>query len=886
MRNKEKRCKKLCLLLASSLVLTITPPTVALANNSLKIYSYTSKSMMSVPNTQVAYLYNGIAINLAGTPGILTSNNVALAPYIPIFRDKLGIKTLYDKGKKTVTFKNGSTTLILTLGSKTAKLNGKAVSMNAAPISVKYTNNNKTCIMVPTRFVAETFGFNYEWDSKTATVSINKALQLRYDNQTVSYRGVSGGVSFDGKSINVTNLPTIIMGNTAMIQAYRVFRTRLGVDYKYNPKTNQLTFKKGDITLEMQLDSSIAYLNGQAVDCGAAPKLVLNQETSSENVLVPGQFVAKALGYNYSWNSNRKVSEITSSDNVGVKPNIVISSSSSKGNQSTKPNETKGKLFEPIQYFNWNQATGITTLITDAKDTTGQLKTIESTNQNTAYLSNVIDIPMTNETETIQLQFSTPYSKVLATQEGTTITLLLENTFSVPNQYNYFKELFQNSQVVYDAMSMTTKVIFTTAQENAYYKLIPSEDNLSVYITVYPNYLTNLVAGRDEIGNPYLTLTGLTAFQPIVTEDENNVYVQLPFTKNGIGDMIYSTEFSEDNLIDYVILQTPTERSSFLMIHKPTKEATYELKHDGTSSTIYFPIKESIPTYEKSAIQVVLPQGVTAKSISDEDRYYNRQILINMPGDHRRHYESNPISNTYDSVSNINVTYNSQKGQTVITVTTNKIQGYKYTVKNNLLTLEIDQPSKFYDKIVILDAGHGGYDPGAVKEGLKEKDVNYSVLNVYAQEYFNNSGIKVYYTRVDDTLIPLADRAKYAIETEADLFISLHCNAATNTSAKGTGVYYSSTNKSIGITGLTSKILASSLVNSLSASMGTKNNGTIDKGFVVVRDNSVPAVLIELAFLTNSEDRAKLASPTYQKKAAQAIYKTVVDIFNAYPTNR
>jgi len=76
------------------------------------------------------------------------------------------------------------------------------------------------------------------------------------------------------------------------------------------------------------------------------------------------------------------------------------------------------------------------------------------------------------------------------------------------------------------------------------------------------------------------------------------------------------------------------------------------------------------------------------------------------------------------------------------------------------------------------------------------------------------------------------------------------------------------------------------LVNNLSKSLGTKNLGIIDKGFVVVRDNSVPAVLIELAFLTNPDDLSLLTSSTSQKKAAKTIYDTVASLFEAYPTNR
>lgn len=887
MRQKEKNCRKLCLLLASSLFLYLAPPTEAYAKQAQTIYSYTTKSMITAPDSQISYMYNGIEINLAGMPAIVTNNSVALGPYVPIFQDKLGIDTSYNKSKKTLTLKKDDTTLVLTLGSKTAKLNGKTVQMSAAPISVKYTSTGKTSLLVPTRFVAETFGYYYEWNNQTDTASITKALRLIYDNQTVTYKGILGSVSFDGKKINVSDMPTIIFGNTAMVQAYRVFYTNLGVDYKYDKNKNQLIFKKGDITLEMQLDSSIAYINGQVVDCGMAPKLVMNQESDYESVLVPGQFVTKALGYNYTWNSIRKVSEITTSDMVGIKPNIILSSSSKSKPSGSKgsPTQNKGNILKPLQYFNWKSTTEAKTVIQDAKNALGQSKSLESSNIEATNLTEIKEAPMVDESETIQLKLSNPYNKVSASQEGATITLLLENTYGNTVQYDYVKELLKSAQVVSDATTMTTKVILTTTQENANYKLVSSEDATSIYVTIYPNYLTDVIAGQDASGSPYFTFSGLTALQPIITEDDLNVYVQLTNTKNSIGDMEYSADTSEKKLLDFVILESPTDKSAFFVIKKPANNATYELKQDGLNSTIYFKQTENIPVYDNTAIQVLLPQGVTADMISDEDRYYNRQILLYLPGDYRNFYEENPISNTYDSVTNIKVSYNLDN-QTVLTVTTNRIQGYQYTVENNVLSLTVDQPSKFYDKIVVLDAGHGGYDPGASPNGVKEKNINFSVLNVYAKEYFKDSGIKVYYTRVDDTLIPLADRAGFAQETEADLFISVHCNAAASSKASGTDVYYSTINKARGITGLTSKALASSLVNSLSASLGTKNRGTVDRGFVVVRDNSVPAVLIELGFLTNSAECDKLVSPAYQKKAAQTIYNTVVDIFDAYPTKR
>lgn len=874
MARKDKACKSMCLMLATSLMISVYPPMEVLAANTQKIYSYTAKRVMMVSDTQIKYIINGLAIGLEGTPGILTDNNVALGPYVPIFRDKLGIKTYYNKDKKTITFKSASTTLLLTLGSKTAVVNGKSVEMNTTPISMKYAKSGKVAILVPTRFVAETFGYYYEWNSQVGTVTINKALQLSYDNQNVNYTGVSGRVSVDGSNVNVTNMPSIIMGNTAMIQAYRVFYNHLGVDYRYNKSTKKLTFIKGDITLEMELDSSLAYINGQVVDCKMAPKLVKNLETNVEAVLVPGQFVSQALGYDYKWNSDKKISEITSTDKVGVKPNIVISSGS-----SATPIQNN-----PVQYFTWKQSTSIPSSLEEAKEAWSLSKTLTNPE---AYFSSLIGIQnlvTTNETSIVQLQFTNPFSKVTSSQEGTTITLELENTYSNTNQLGFHNDLLQDAKIEYDPSSMKTKVIITTKAENTNYKLVASEDNSSIFITVYPNYLTDISANRDINGRSILSLTGLTALQPKVTEDQDNFYIQLDLTKNNIGDLVYSAKETSKSSLDHVILQAPADNSSFLIVHKPSKDATYQIKQEGATSTFYIG-QDNIPVIDNSVIHVTLPAGIAESKITDEDRYYKRQILLYLPGDHRKFFEQNPISNTHESVSSIKVSYNSSN-QTVITITTDKIQGYNYTVKDNILSLSVGQPSEFYDKIVLLDAGHGGYDPGAIHGSAKEKNINYNVLNIYAKEAFKDSDIKVYFTRVDDTLIDLYDRADYSKETEADLFISVHCNAATNTAARGTSVYYSSVNKGRGVTGLTSKILASSLVNSLSASLGTKNLGTIDKAFVVVRENTVPAVLIELAFLTNPSDKAKLVSSTYQKKAAQTIFNTVVNIFNAYPTNR
>ena len=187
--------------------------------------------------------------------------------------------------------------------------------------------------------------------------------------------------------------------------------------------------------------------------------------------------------------------------------------------------------------------------------------------------------------------------------------------------------------------------------------------------------------------------------------------------------------------------------------------------------------------------------------------------------------------------------------------------------------------------LIVLDAGHGGKDPGAERENIYEKNINLSIIN-YTEELFKNSDIKVYCTRIDDTYLTLQERVDFVQEVCADMFVSLHINANVTTSVYGTEVYYCSENNNALENGLTSKKLAQALANKVYAAMDTKLRGVINNDYFVIKNNSVPAVLIELGFISNKTEREKLINKTYQQKSAQAIFESIVEIFSAYPTGR
>ena len=227
-------------------------------------------------------------------------------------------------------------------------------------------------------------------------------------------------------------------------------------------------------------------------------------------------------------------------------------------------------------------------------------------------------------------------------------------------------------------------------------------------------------------------------------------------------------------------------------------------------------------------------------------------------------------------------------GNTQIIVNTKSLKGYKLLSCENGFTVNIGSPKKIYRNIIMLDAGHGKKDSGATAAGVKEKNLCLDILYNKAKEYFDStsSNVKAYLTRHDDTFINLYQRPKYSKRYSADLFLSLHMNFSTSKKAKGTEVYYSKVNNKKSFSGLNSKIFATRMRNTIVKNLHTKNRGIKQAGFVVIKRNTVPAVLVELGFVSNPRERGKLKTSTYQMKAAKSLYKGVSETFKKYPTAR
>ncbi|WP_147802777.1 N-acetylmuramoyl-L-alanine amidase [Alkalicoccus halolimnae] len=204
-------------------------------------------------------------------------------------------------------------------------------------------------------------------------------------------------------------------------------------------------------------------------------------------------------------------------------------------------------------------------------------------------------------------------------------------------------------------------------------------------------------------------------------------------------------------------------------------------------------------------------------------------------------------------------------------VSTDSVTGYV-----SLYYLQIIDPeaaSSLQGKTVVIDAGHGGNDPGAVANGLQEKEINLDV-SLRLETRLKAAGANVVMTRRSDWYPSLAERVRVANNAKADIFISVHANAAGATSASGTETFFDAA-----YWGGDSKKLAENLQTEMIDKLKTRDRGVKQQGFYVIRNTTMPSVLVELGFMTNKAEADRMKTNSFRNAAADALYEGTVNYF-------
>lgn len=170
--------------------------------------------------------------------------------------------------------------------------------------------------------------------------------------------------------------------------------------------------------------------------------------------------------------------------------------------------------------------------------------------------------------------------------------------------------------------------------------------------------------------------------------------------------------------------------------------------------------------------------------------------------------------------------------------------------------------------VIILDAGHGGRDEGAKIRSLFEKKLTLRTCYL-TKKHLEALGYRVVLTRARDIFIPLNNRVRSANRRSEAIFISIHYNSAESPSAKGIEVYYYGSGQNART--VSSKKLASTLLNQVLKETSAVSRGVKHGNFQVIRETKMTAVLIEGGFMTNVEERNLLKTQVYLEKIAKGI---------------
>ena len=907
-------------------MLCCTVPTVSYADNISIKYG---KQKINYSDAQVKYTITGSNIK-SKHPGIII-DGISLASAKEVFSDsKIGLSYKYNKKKNTLELKRDKTTLVLTLDSITAKVNGKSEVLPVEPRMVEFSDKTKD-IYVPTRYVAKTFGLTYTWDASTGVASMtgktvkkkkavksdskaktkkdknntikdkksktnktNKKATKKTTTKSVKETFIYSGKSYDVKNkkvifsiedieLNTAKLPGVYVGKTLMGPARSLFLSdSMEGSFTLSKSKKSATISFGDNNLILTLGSKNAELNGAQVKLEKAPDFIKLNFSNKNEVYIPMESICELFDIDIETSGNVSTLSLPDDDedveDVGDDEN-------SKPTPEPTP-EPSNEAEQPLQPFvanklpfSWKSKVNPATAFNAVQSLNGK---------NTSAGSSIADIVnlsgnQADNFDTYTITSTEGFSGIKGNMANNQLTVSLDNVSSNGGQsYTSNIRTVNYINTTYNAASNSSNISFGLADGVVGYDMSLSKDGKSLNVKIYKNTITE-IKGSYNKGVYTFTFTGLA---PLSVNDngssDSNQNLAIPNIIDTIGSGSY-VDNTGSALSMFSYFSNGIAGAS-LSVNK-TSRLTYYTSQSGNTLTITFS-QASTPANVVGAT-IALPSGLDTSEIEDEDNYFSGNFTITLPGDLRSHFNSKPIKYDANKVSNVNISLN-DSGDTVLTFYTTKLYAYRLTVSKSQIKVAIDRAKNLYSKVVVIDPGHGGHDDGTTSQNkiYKEKNVVLSIGYTYFRNYLNDEDLKVYWTRKGDTYPTLYERAAFPKKVDADIFISVHMNSFPKATPKGTEVFYSTRNNILQPNGLSSYTMASMFLKNITSTFSTFNRGVKTAAYVVTNMNTVPAVLLEYGFLSNEDDLAKFSKLENQDKAAEVLYDTIEEIFDNYPTGR
>lgn len=275
---------------------------------------------------------------------------------------------------------------------------------------------------------------------------------------------------------------------------------------------------------------------------------------------------------------------------------------------------------------------------------------------------------------------------------------------------------------------------------------------------------------------------------------------------------------------------------------------------------------------ESTSIDIIASEPI---SYTEGKLTWNKKIYFDFNDTIVR--EKKTINANTDLISTVRVAQNMTKPTYIsrVVLDMKKLEDYTATLSEDKKTLSIYFGTLFTPidkKIIVLDAGHGGKDPGAIFSELYEKTLNLDIAKRVQALLKEDKRFEVYMTRETDVFVELIDRAKFANEKNADLFVSIHNNSMPS-GFSGTMLLYNSSKRA------ENKMIADVFQDIVQKASRLKGIGVRSReDLIVLKNINVPGVLVEVACMSNSKDRRALRKDSFKQDIAEAIYESIIEV--------
>lgn len=661
--------------------------------------------------------------------------------------------------------------------------------------------------------------------SSVTAFAANVSMNLFYNGANHAYNAKEIVVKIDGKTMTPKDMPAVAIDGRTLLPMRQIAQ-ELGCEVTWNEEAKQAYVVNDDYTLVFEMNKATGYKNGKTFTMDVPP-MIINDRT-----MLPVRALASALDLNIQWDDATRTVAITTTGN-------------------TTPTNPTTPTTPSVNYVTLNQVT-VPTSKTGDQTFSIQASGAVSSYEEVYVADNKIVLDFYGAKNGLAASLTATNSGIVTavrtaehtSDDGTTYTRVV---FDLVGKKNYtitqsadkskltiaFKSVTV-SDIAIRHNSSTDRDIIEVGGDSALGVSVYTLSNPSRIVVDIPNAVSELDSTFDVSALEYVTAGRAAMF--------NDTTLRLVFEVDGMAKYSYTTD----------------NHAMTLQIFSSSMK---NMSYDTSANKLYLQKKDTIQT---GSVQV-------------NDHYLDGYTDVVLPGD----YSETFGSGTYDINNSVikSIQVSTSGGKTTIRFNQNRISCYSITEEQDRYVISVKNPQDVYSKVLLLDAGHGGSDPGASGNGLTEKNLNLTIMQKVAN-YLDGSGIKVYVTRNSDTYPTNSSRAQNA-NAIADAMVSIHMNSGSAV-ANGTEVLYKNHSNDTG-SSLTSQQLAQLIQNSIISATGNTNRGTkLRTDLLILNTTTVPAVIVETVFISNPGDALKISQADYQNKIAKAIADAIKEAFT-YP---